>query len=211
MGTSRATISTSNAPEVGRNRVLCSPAREVSVSTTTQTGVVPPGCRPAGRLASPLRSACRWASPSVSTSRSAFPLASPCRWRLRRRRRSVSVGVSVGVDVSVTVAVGVAVGGMSVTTASRHPAPGSMSTGLQLAIWNASASAMRTRNSVRSLDPDPVIVKGTVATTTSPDGPGPATEQVMKASPVAGLPSALGSAFREVAGRRQHAAVETGK
>ena len=104
----------------------------------------------------------------------------------------VSVGVSVGVGVGVFV--GVAVGGMSVTAASRQPAPASTPTGLQLTSWNARASAARTWNSARALWPGPLMVNGTVASTTSPDGPTPPTEQAMKASPVAGLPSALGSA-----------------
>ncbi len=109
---------------------------------------------------------------------------------------AVSVGVSVGVAVAVSVgvSVGVAVGAMSATNASRQPAPASTSSGLQLTSWNASASAIRARNSVRSLVPAPVTVNGTVASTTSPSGPATPIEQAMKASPVAGLPSALGSA-----------------
>ena len=76
---------------------------------------------------------------------------------------------------------------------SRHPAPASTSTGLQLASWKASESAIRMRNSSRAPSPLPVIVNGIVASTTSPSGPAAANEQAMKASPVAGLPSALGS------------------
>jgi hypothetical protein len=92
----------------------------------------------------------------------------------------VSVGASgVSVGVAVFVGVGVAVGAWLATEPSRQLAPGSVSTGLQLASWKANASAMRARKWVSGDDPAPVMVKGIVAITTSPSGPVAKIEQAM--------------------------------
>jgi hypothetical protein len=108
---------------------------------------------------------------------------------------SVAVGGGVSVDVAIAVGVLVVVGvaGALASEPSRQPEPASTSTGLQLAIWNASASAIFALNSVSELAPIPLIVNGIVATIAFPVGPGAPIEQAMKASPVAGLPSAFGS------------------
>jgi hypothetical protein len=105
----------------------------------------------------------------------------------------VGVSVEPGGGVFVAVFVGVAVGATFATDASRQPAPGSVSTGLQLDSWNPSASADFAWNSVRLEEPIAFTVKVIVATVTLPVGPVDGMLQAMKASPVAALPSAWGS------------------
>jgi hypothetical protein len=106
---------------------------------------------------------------------------------------AVGTGVSVDPGSGVLVGVGVGVGAAFAALPCRHPAPGSVSGGLQLASWNPRPSAIRARNSTRALEPVPVMVNGTFAITTSPVGPVPATEHEIKASPVSMSPSAFGS------------------
>jgi hypothetical protein len=105
----------------------------------------------------------------------------------------VGVSVEPGGGVFVGVVVGVAVGGGLTTDPSRQPAPGSVSTGLQLDNSNPRASAVLAWKNVRLDDPGAFTVNVMVATVTFPDGPVEGMLQAMNASPVAALPSACGS------------------
>ena len=108
---------------------------------------------------------------------------------------AVFVAVGLAVVEGVAEGVGVGVTGMSATNALRQPAPGWRSTGLQLASWLPPSSPMRALKRWSVETPGPVMVKGNVARTMSPVGPMSPTgsKQLMKASPVAALPSANGS------------------
>ena len=88
-----------------------------------------------------------------------------------------------------------AAGVNSLTDASRQPAPGSRFTGLQLTSSDTAVSLMRAWNGVSDDVPLPITVNSIEAMTIVPSGAGDALtlKQEMKASPVAGSPSAAGS------------------